>query len=226
MEKQHKPRFLQSLEALAELYQRELSAAAIEMWWRAMAHIPVAAFEAAVAKAAITCDRFPLPVKIRELAGEMAAGERAVMAWAAMRRAARTHGSYRSIDFDDPLINATVRNMGGWIQICATDEKDFDVWGRKEFERIYKALMTSGVSEEAARPLVGTHELNNEGVDWGGRLLSDGPVKVKTALPPHYRPVVRQLSAPERLALSEKQTGDVGDNVRAIIGKVAEKVSA
>jgi hypothetical protein len=53
----------------------------------------------------------PSPGELRELAGDVRPADRAVLAFQALKTACSRVGAFRSPDFDDPLINATVQSI-------------------------------------------------------------------------------------------------------------------
>jgi hypothetical protein len=210
------------IKGLAAAHGVEASTALQLGYWMGLKDLPLSSIEHAIDRALSSCRHMPKPVELRELAGEITNTQRAIIAWDALRRAIASHGSYRSVDFDDPLVNATVRNLGGWSKICGTGTEEFEKWTRKEFERVYLSLCASGASTEACAYLVGATEHRNEAQ--GGEALKyiEPPAIVVTGLPPHKRQVVRQLAAPERLALAEKNqapaaTEAAGDAARRVL---------
>lgn len=184
-----RPRFVVALSALASTFNREPSDAMLAGYWIGMAGLPVEAVEHACQRALRSCRFMPVPAELREMAGEMKPEDRAVKAWEAYSDAVATVGYYQSVDFDDKLINATVRNLGGWMELIVRmdDEDHTDKWVRKDFERVYTSLMRSGVSPEGSRYLLGCHERNNVAKGLGDRV--ELPVVITTGLPPLAEPV-------------------------------------
>lgn len=174
--------------ALAELYGKALSQPGLILYVHALRDVPVERVEAAAAKAAEQCKFMPLPVELRELAGEARPEDRAQLAWAAFEQAVESVGGYRSPNFDDPLINATVRGLGGWQRCCELPTSEFDKWLRQDFLKTYTALTRTGVSDEAARPLVGYFERENATL---GYHRPQDRVEVATGLPWAGKPVKR-----------------------------------
>ncbi len=205
MQSEDKKRFTSLIQALAAQFRIETSEALFEGYWMALDDLSLADVERSVRAAIRGCERMPAGSELRRLAGEMTTGSRAVQAWGAMVKAIGQHGGYRSVDFDDVVINATIRNLGGWQKLCQTEEQELQKWVRKDFERIYSALTTSGITEEQAQHLVGVHEQANTAA--GHQVAA--PVHVATGLPPHREGVLRQLSAPERLALTAGEVSRV-----------------
>lgn len=47
-----------------------------------------------------------------------------------------SHGAYRSVQFDDPIIHKVIESMGGWVNFCMTQLTDW-TWKEKEFIKYY-----------------------------------------------------------------------------------------
>lgn len=120
-----------------------------------------AQIETAAAVALRTLKFMPTPVELRELAGELPPKSRAVIAWEALSKAA-ARGYYDTVDFDDPVINAAVRNIGGWEYVTTIeDAREWEAFIRPRFEAAYVALYQHGISREQAAPLLGYHDREN-----------------------------------------------------------------
>lgn len=174
--------------ALAELYGKALSQPGLILYVHALRDVDADAVEQAAAKAAQQCKFMPLPVELRELAGDARPEDRALLAWEVFASAVEGVGWYHSPDFDDPIINATVRSLGGWQKCCETPSSEFDKWLRKDFIATYTGYTRTGVSEDAARPLVGYFERQNAIL---GYHRPQDRVEVRTGLPWAGQPVKR-----------------------------------
>lgn len=178
---QERKAFALLIDALAANFGKPAEEPLLEAYWRALRDLPLGAVEQAVDAALRQCKHMPRGVELRELAGEIPNTSRAVLAWAALQKAIGQHGAYRSVDFDDPVINATVRNLGGWQRLCAMPVEEFEKWLRKDFERVYASLCSSGVSQEAVAYLPGIHEQSNVS---GGHEVKP-PLLIAAGLPAH-----------------------------------------
>jgi hypothetical protein len=95
-------------------------------------------------------------------AGLLTIDNRAAVAWGSIKRSVAERGGYQTVVFDDPLITASIRELGGWVRVCDCEPGEkFDTWLRKEFERTYTALMTAGTSAERTLPLAGLCDIAN-----------------------------------------------------------------
>ncbi len=181
--------------ALAETFGRNISEAGVKMYVSALEGISADAVENAVRQAAVSCRAMPPPVELRELAGEVKYSDRAELAFQALKEACSRIGAFKSPDFDDRIINATVRNMGGWQRACEMPVSEFDTWYRKEFVRIYEVFCRVGARRDDVAMLEGINEIENRAAGYL-EAAARSQVKVPTKLPWAGQPV-RLLDAPE-----------------------------
>ena len=121
--------FVEIVVGFAELAGKQLSPAALELYWRAMQHWPLAEFRDAAAVLVTRCAFMPTPKDFEDLrkAGRMTAAE----AWECARRAcgsAIQHGRLTSRGTcGDELIDKAVRGIGGYgvIAMCESDKLHF-----------------------------------------------------------------------------------------------------
>lgn len=156
-----KKEFGRLMQALCAAFTVEPSAPLLEGYWIALRSLPVEQFRLAIGRALETCRRMPSAAELRDLAGVMPPEVRATRAWEAVRSSVARHGAYASPDFDDPAINATIRNLGGWVRICSAEPDEFAKWLRKDFERVYVGFLRTGVTSQSAAPLRGLLEGGN-----------------------------------------------------------------
>jgi hypothetical protein len=155
-------RFKGLMEALASAFRAEPTTAFLEGYWLGLEDMTTSDFEAAAKRALRECKFMPSVFELRSLTGEMPAAVRAVSAWLELLKGIRRHGAWYSVDFEDKLINATVRSLGGWREVCAKESDELHVWTKKEFERLYGLLAQRGEPQgEEALYLAGQFEVNN-----------------------------------------------------------------
>lgn len=194
-----RPRFLAALGALAVATGTPLDEARSRAYWMALDDLPIEAIERAVRSALRSARFFPRPVELREACGDIPPAGRAAIAFEAVRRAIREQGAYRSVAFDDPLVNATVRNLGGWPRLCGQTKDELDKWTRKDFERVYAALAAVPALEpQATAYLTGIHECNAAA---DGRAYSVAPVTVRCGLPSQSHAQAPQIAPGEAKAI-------------------------
>lgn len=170
----------QQVAGLCEAFTRQASVVTFRAYQVGLDGLTAEQIGKAVAIALRSCKFMPSPAELRELAGEMKSEDRAVQAWIVFEKAVCTIGYVRGVDFDDPVVNATVRALGGWDRCCQQEGDEFDVFLRKRFLDTYASLSRSGVGEEQAAPLEGGFDRENRRL---GQPVKP-PHKVAVGLPP------------------------------------------
>src|SRR5688572_10891588 len=144
---------------LSETFNRPLTDAMMDGYWLVLEPLSEVEMRAA-ARAALSTGKFmPSPSELLSFA-RPARNPAAdpILAWQAVRKALDKYDYLvGSIDFG-PLVNAVIRNLGGWDTLCKATlpELDNPGWLRKRFEEVYRALATT--SEPSAlhgEPLAG-----------------------------------------------------------------------
>lgn len=201
--------FNEAIGALCIAFNRPGTDALFSAYWMGLSDLKQSEIDSACMQAISKCKFMPVPRELRELAGEIPVEQRAILAWDAFIGAVARLGYYRSPDFYDRVINATVRNLGGWKRVCEeAGEPKFETFGRKDFERIYVSLCRSGISIEQGGRLTGEFELQNSASGMlvgdvlklpGGKTQKWEPDLVATGLPPHRDPRLNPPKAPGRI---------------------------
>lgn len=184
-----------SVGILGESFGRKITKVTIDAYVIGLGGMSPEQVQQATAIALRSCKFFPSAFELRQLAGESSVPERALVAWTVVFNAIGSTGGYLSVDFDDPVINATIRSMGGWPKLTDTPNAEMP-FRQKDFERVYASLANLGINAEMARPLPGLIEVDN-----GSKgLPSPNQVRrIETGLPPHSRPVFRIGSDQKRV---------------------------
>jgi len=155
--------FGRGMTLLLEAFRVELSQVAMEAYWISVQDMSSSSWSQAIMRALKEAKFMPRASELRDFGAAISSDDRAIAAWSEVRNAIAQHGVYQTVDFEDRIVNAAIRGMGGWRHVCMMPCEEFDVWGRKEFERQYTALARRGVDSrsELARPLPGIIELTN-----------------------------------------------------------------
>ena len=207
MEKHDLPRFVEFIQALAAAFNREADEALLLGYELGLRDVPIDAVEIGVQRALSDSQFMPTPRELRDLSGVLSLQGRAVIAWAAIEKAASQ--PYQSIYFDDAVTMAAIDNLGGWDRFTAEGmtREQFDVWLRKEFERVYVELGRSG-RVRAPHHFAGLFEKDNRARGWcdamgithdlhGNEIAR--PLLIATGLPPlalpHYETATPALPA-------------------------------
>ena len=98
-------------------------------------------FQRAIDRALEECKTFPTPAHLIELSGYATLPRRAVIAWGDAVKAVLRHGCYRNVDFADKIINAVIRELGGWLTFITlfTNARE-EEFLRMKFIKIYEHL--------------------------------------------------------------------------------------
>jgi hypothetical protein len=146
---------------LASTFQRQVTPAMLQGYLIGLSGMALEDVKQATQTALRTCKFMPAPAELRELAGDAKPEDAALIAWEIATRAVASVGWYGSVQFEDPAITATIRSLGGWQRFCERCCGDEEKWLRKEFLTTYASYRRTGVSPEAAMPMVGEFERQN-----------------------------------------------------------------
>lgn len=144
----------------ARVFNREVSRELLQAWKTALGDLTVDEIASATATLLRTCKFMPAPSELRQAVfdGEFDSVEsRAVKAFGEVSEAIASIGAYCSVDFEDPIINATIRNLGGWPRIGDMTCEEFEKWYRKDFISTYRALFKNPPSPTSCERLAGLH---------------------------------------------------------------------
>lgn len=155
-----KVKFGTLLKALCASKRVEATEALAMGYWIGCAGLTGDQFARAVERALRETDFMPSPHELRQLAGEEQIEAKAIRAWVTVLHSISAVGAYQSVDFG-PQVNAVVRAMGGWSELCSRDSEDLREWGRKDFEATYRRLAGSEMLGEMGAHLAGITERTN-----------------------------------------------------------------
>jgi hypothetical protein len=118
---------------LCAAFGREAGEPTVQAFWFALGDLDIDALSRAVAEYLRTGKRFPAPADIRELAAGTG-DDAANTAWEQVLRLARNS---RSAQHPDPIAEAVVKQLGGWLVLGQKDAEQLATWTRKEFLALY-----------------------------------------------------------------------------------------
>ena len=104
---------------------------------------------------------------------EGSSGTRSEMAWTKVDKAVRGIGPNRTVVFDDPIIHTVISDMGGWIDLCFCNDKEYS-FKHNEFVKRYKGY-ANRPQQPAPSKLIGVEESYNERNGFPGK---DQPVLI------------------------------------------------
>ena len=178
MTKEDRQAFSIALTRTAEVFGEALSVGRMQAYFEALGDLDSESVQAALRLVERTARFFPKPAEIRE-AIEGAPSDRALAAWTRVEAAREAIGPYQSVDFGDPILHATVRQLGGWPEVAGWGRLDLKEAGfkRKEFLDTYALFLRRGCGQAAHLP--GLHETSNalgsggwtRGLDHRGEVL-------------------------------------------------------
>jgi len=151
---------------LAEAFRQQATVMTFRAFDVGTVDIPIEVVEQACMRAITACKFMPSVFELRQLAGcdsvSVTNQDRSSVAWMEIKAAVANVGGYSTVSFSDPIVNATIRGMGGWERFCECESgEQFDVWLRKEFESLYGSLLRTGVAAEQTTPLPGLCDKSN-----------------------------------------------------------------
>lgn len=149
--------FLEVVVGFAELKGKQLSAPAIELYWRSLQHWSLEDFRAAAEQLLRTCEFMPLPKDFEDLrkAGRPTSGE----AWmkavqnssSAIVCGQVTHGT----SCGDPMVDRAARAVGGYGVIAMTDS-DKLCFLEKRFCEHYESMQEAEDTRDAVPQITST----------------------------------------------------------------------
>jgi hypothetical protein len=145
--------FGDAMTALQVAFGQKPDVAVTNVYWALLSDLDLPDFLRGVGACGRTLKWFPKPAEIREAAGVSPASACAE-AWDVVRAAIDRFDYTRSVDFG-VLVNAVIRNLGGWRFLCDRSVTDLNVWTRKEFERVYALLSRKDTRELYGPALLG-----------------------------------------------------------------------
>lgn len=179
-----RPKLTVHVAAMLLAFRCEASEPALLGYWIGLNDLPIDAVIFAIGRAIRELDHAPAPVEIRRLAGEDTGEQRAIRAWNAALSAIGL-GSYKHVDFEDCVINATIRNLGGWPTFLSRfADAESEKWLRIEFLKAY-AVFGSGnaLSLEAVAALPGLSEVDFSSGELGKPIARRIPCDYQIARP-------------------------------------------
>lgn len=168
--KDRKVRAVELFAMLFEAFGRQATEVTFLAYDMGLADVPIGNLEQACMLALRESKFMPTVSELRLMAATGTAAtldDLAAHAFSVVSAAVTRLSAYKSPNFSDPIINATVRALGGWVAICDRPSSTFDTLFRKDFIEQYRALHRTGVSEEAAAPLMGIFDQENGILGYG-----------------------------------------------------------
>ena len=143
MDDSHKKQFLVALSTLKEvLGGKPLTNAAIRGYWIALRDLSLESFQYACERVMSECKFFPKPAEIRAFSDDSL--ELAVeRAWSQLLEGLRVFGQVHRVKFEDSVLSATIKQMGGLRTLSQTKREDLCSFGKHRFKETYLTLRSS-----------------------------------------------------------------------------------
>lgn len=178
-------RFTRAISVLFETLGYPMTPARLEGFRLALDDMDVADIERACFVGMRSLKFQPKPADLRELAGvtDISIDDRAQIAWRSVREQIQRTSGMSALDFDDPIIHATIRDLGGWERVSGLSSDELTRFTSRDFATAYAvfARHPETLSEEATRYLPGCHDGNCD-PRFAHRLPA--PERIRTGLPP------------------------------------------
>jgi len=162
MQPTDKQAFGNAIETLGLVYGKEINKPLLEVYWDCLCDR-----KTPDVLQAIRCwpkseggQFMPKPIDLIRLI-EGPVEDRSLMAWNTAQLAVRQVGLYQSVQFDDPLIAATIKSIGSWPQFCQTPNAAL-IALEKRFRQTYQQLARDGYKSDDEQCLLGIHEAQNQ----------------------------------------------------------------
>lgn len=165
------PKLTELITLLAETFRVKLTTVSLYGYTLALRDVPIACVTRAVEQSLKTCKFMPSPADLRELAGDARSEDRALLAWNTIQRV--QFNAYAWMDFEDTLINATIRSLGGWPNFCQRFiDAESEKWVRKEFLDAYVRLSRTGGGDNCdVLPGLSRAGITRSGKQWYPRIV-------------------------------------------------------
>lgn len=157
-----KKHFATLMLGVSEYYGTKMSDAVISIYWDALKDFDIQAIDKALS-AHLKSDTGQFMPKVADVVKliDGSSSDMAVVAWTEVQKAIGRVGAYASVVFDDPIIQAVIRDMGSWSGMChkSVDEMPFVA---KEFQQRYRHYRTTGKETHHPKVLIGLAEAENQ----------------------------------------------------------------
>ena len=171
MREADKPEFSKLIADVHKFYRRDVSTFSLQVWWTTMQQFDLAAIQDALGRHAMNPDSgqfLPMPADVVKML-QGSTQDAGLTAWTKVDRAVRSVGPHQSVCFDDPLINAVVSEMGGWVELSRCKEEEWP-FRRNEFVNRYRGYRMRSAIPHYPTHLIGIAEGMN--VQTGKRIAA------------------------------------------------------
>lgn len=147
MTEHDKPQFAALMTGVAELYNKKISTVLLNIYWKTLSRFEFEDVQRAIELHVNDPDTGQFMAKpadiVRYLEGSKE--EKALHALSKVESAVRHIGHYTSVAFDDPIIHAVIRDMGGWAKFCTCKEESYG-FQSSQFLKRYQYYLKYGMT--------------------------------------------------------------------------------
>lgn len=196
------------IETLGEYFRSPLTVPATRAYAMGLEELTDEQLQLAARRAIKECKFMPTAAELLAFAGRKPrnVASEAAEAWGDVRKAIDQHDHSHAVDFGS-LVNAVVRNVGGWQRLCGLGLTDLDVWARKEFERVYAMLAEKDPATLQGEFHAGSVDGPVYQVAIGGNPPARALPAVETPQAAKMRDVVRELAEAKSQAGAARESG-------------------
>jgi hypothetical protein len=181
----------------------------VELWFEGLMQFPLEDIALALNRHVFDPDQGQYQPKPADIVKHLAGGSstRSLRAWTMVEKAVRCVGHYRSVCFDDAIINKLVDDMGGWVKLASTETVEDLKFRGLEFQKRYTGMMqTGGVGTDYPPYLPGAAESHNavEGMSVEPPALIGDPAKAQQVLTRGQGSTALRVTSSNVLAIAGK----------------------
>lgn len=154
--------FWERVQNVGSFYDKTLTEMSLFVWWEALKDQDFGVVCAALSRHVADPDRgmwMPKPADIVALIHGKGS-EAAEVAYGKAYRAVGIVGQWNDAVFDDWIIHVVIEGMGGWVNFCKGEEKDFE-FKRLQFIKSYQSIRKRGDVADYPRRLMGISNQQN-----------------------------------------------------------------
>jgi len=122
-------------------YKQDASEFTLQVWWEACKNYDLEQVSKALTAHATDPDRGQFAPKVADIVRQLSgtSTERAAIAWGKVYEAMQRVGAYTDVVYDDPVIHAVIKDMGGWPKLCRAESENIGYLQHKfcETYRVY-----------------------------------------------------------------------------------------
>lgn len=159
-----KQAFFQMMTVLCEYYGKDLSESLLTIYWENLGVYDYQAVADAMRRHMKNPDNGRFMPKVSDVVALLDGStlDRANNAWSKVEKAIKSHGPYRTVAFDDPIIHRVIHDMGGWPHFGEISADDMQFTANHFINR-YRGF--ANIAFEHPRLLYGLEDIQNQSMN-------------------------------------------------------------